>query len=69
MAKFKVGDKVKIVGNSSGHQFEIGEIVYILKVHRSNYSAGRYRIDNTIFDWWFVKQDDIVPFNSTAKVV
>lgn len=69
MAKFKVGDKVKIVGNRSGHQFGIGEIVYILKVHRRNYSAGRHRIDNNILDWWFVMQDDIAPFNSTAKVV
>lgn len=69
MAKFKVGDKVKIVGNSSGHQFEIGEIVYILKVRRSSYSAGRHRIGNNPFDWWFVMQDDIAPFNSTAKVV
>lgn len=69
MAKFKVGDKVKIVGNSSGHMFEIGEAVYILKCNRSNYSAGRCRIDNAPFDWWFVGKDDIVPFNSTAKVV
>ena len=69
MAKFKAGDKVKIVGNSSGHQFEIGEIVYILKVHQYNYSVGRHRIDNNLLDWWFVMQDDIAPINSTAKVV
>ena len=69
MAKFKVGDKVKIVGDTSGHQFRIGEIVYILKVYRNNYSAGRHRIDNNPFDWWFVGKDDIAPFNSTAKVV
>lgn len=26
MTKFKAGDKVKIVGNSSGHQFRFGEL-------------------------------------------
>lgn len=69
MAKFKVGDKVKIVGNSSGHMFEIGETVYILNCYRRNYSAGRQRIDNSPFDWWYVNKDDIAPINSTAKVV
>lgn len=69
MTKFKAGDKVKIVGNSSGHQFRFGEIVYILNVGLTAYAAGRYRVDNSSRDWWYVKKDDIAPINSTAKVV
>lgn len=69
MTKFKAGDKVKIVGNKSGHMFRIGEIVYVLKVYRTAYTAGRHRVDNFPGDWWYVNEDDIAPINSTAKVV
>lgn len=48
--KFKVGDEVEITENNNNHQFDIGEVVEILKVCKedSDYLAwdGRCNV------WW-----------------
>ena len=53
--KFKIGDKVRIVGNECGHQFKIGEIVTIQDVQRSDYKATNGH------DFWFVIDDELEP--------
>jgi hypothetical protein len=55
---FKVGDKVKIVGNTVGHEHNIGEVV-TLKSFDS--------IDRIWFTGeWYVAQEDIEPIVSTT---
>ena len=69
MTKFKVGDKVKIIANTAGHMFDIGEIVYIQQVFDNNYRAGRKRYSTKLLDWWYVGKEDIAPIYFSAKVV
>ena len=55
MSEFKVGDKVKIVGNDSGHQFKIGQVVEVIMVGSIDYrccSLGDFE------DCWFVMEKD-----------
>lgn len=59
--KLKVGDKVRIIGNTNHHGFKTGEIV-TLKRNMSNgnwecYCKDKYRL----FDTWFVRGCDMEP--------
>ena len=56
--KYKVGDKVKITGNSNNPGFSIGETVKILEVFRSHHYRAEY-LDGR--DWWYVNECDIEP--------
>jgi len=57
--KYKVGDKVRVVANSSYHGFCNGDIVVIDKEDGGNYHA--YLFQNPS-EAWFVLQYDIEPF-------
>lgn len=50
MAKFKVGDRVRVVGNSTLHCFKIGEIVRMVSEDKFEYLNGS--------DWWLMNEDD-----------
>jgi hypothetical protein len=52
--KFKVGDKVRVVGNIHFHKFEIGEIV---EIQRS--SSIDYRCASTEGDVWFLSDEEV----------
>lgn len=52
--KFKKGDRLKIIGNSNSHDFELGDIVTIIKLDGGKYiceliAGGDY--------WWCVESD------------
>lgn len=53
--KYKVGDRIKIVGNSNDHQFQIGEIVTITYVGEDDYKA-----ENDKDYWWVVEEDCVL---------
>lgn len=58
--RFKVGDKVRIVENTSAHRFEIGQPVRIKKVTISDYIAES--LDGTE-EWWVAdKELEPAPF-------
>jgi hypothetical protein len=47
--KYKVGDKVRIISNSNGNKFEIGEIVTITQLYEDE---KHYKANNTTDFWW-----------------
>ena len=49
MSKFKVGDRVRIVQETYGHEFNIGDVVEITKVTETDYQA-RSKDDY----WWIL---------------
>jgi len=52
MARYKVGDKVKILKDESGHKFPIGSVVEITEIDKYNKdSYGSLAQDG--FTWWF----------------
>lgn len=70
MNKFHVGQKVKIVANESGHQFNIGDTVELRTIARGGISAWYPSQKNNVhghYGWWWVSEKDIRPIN--AKVV
>lgn len=57
--KFKPGDKVKIIGNISGHSFGDGEIVNVVSLSEIyNDGAVEYRCSNGS-NWWYVMEEDM----------
>ena len=62
--KYKVGDKVRVVGNNHHHQFNIGNLVEIKQVYESDYLC--YGIDNSENKGtWLVDEEDIMPLDYT----
>jgi hypothetical protein len=56
MLKYKVGDVLVVVGNQSGHDFDIGELVEITNLFDDNYYAK-----DAGGDWWAVIDEDLSP--------
>lgn len=60
MKKFKIGDKVRIIGNHSDpHKFEIGEIVTIKTLHNNRYSCTNQK------ESWMVNIDCVAKIEDT----
>lgn len=53
--KFEQGEEVKIVDQTFGHKFEIGEIVKIIAV---NSDHEDYKADNGVI-YWYVRDEEI----------
>jgi hypothetical protein len=67
---FEIGDVVKIVKNTSRHQFRIGERVMIRSVHFAGQPGEHYTcwdLDNK--DWWRVAQEEIAPSQNAQYAV
>lgn len=56
--KFKVGDKVRIIGNEASHSFSIGEIVTVVGEGSPLMSCGHSCRCSGRTDWWFVYEQD-----------
>ena len=54
--KYKVGDRVVIVDNLSGHEFKDGDVVTVCSIRDEFYDCK-----NGIGAMWFVKGCDVVP--------
>jgi hypothetical protein len=60
--KFKVGDKVKIIGNSNHHGFSDGEEVEILKVLIND--PDDYLGKGKWGPKWYLKKEDLSPITN-----
>lgn len=78
--KFKVGDKVKVIAEKRGHEFDVGEIVKIEEISDRDYKCSSLKKDEL---WWmgedefvkvkFIKSDlkdgDIVTYRKGLKKI
>lgn len=69
MSKFKVGDLVKVIGNSNSRGFKIGEIVRIIECRSSGslYSSDYKAAYLDGHDFWYVNGRDLVPYTKEQK--
>lgn len=76
--KFKVGDKVKVIAEKHGHEFDIGEIVRIEEVSDKGYKCSSLKKnelwqmgEDEFVEWKFTKSDlkdgDIVTYRNRDK--
>jgi hypothetical protein len=56
--KFKAGDRLKIVGNKSNHEFDINEEVTVTKTYYND-SNPNFRADNLVDFWWIYHESDV----------
>ena len=57
--KFKIGDKVKIIKNTSGHGFAIGDIVTITETHSDYDGTPHYKVTASNTNSWYCWDDEI----------
>lgn len=78
--KFKVGDKVKVIAEKHGHEFDIGEIVRIEEVSDRGYKCSSLKKnelwwmgEDEFVEWKFTKSDlkdgDIVTYRNGLKKI
>lgn len=67
MSKFKVGDKVKIIGNHNDHEFNIGEIAIVdgEKDIQGDYIVAY--LDKR--DFWYVREEDMELVDEVAEYI
>ena len=57
LTKFEVGKEYRVIGNSNGHEFKVGDVV---RITSSFDSEGEYRAVNLDrSDYWFVVAEDL----------
>ena len=54
MTRYKIGDKVRVIKDICGHQFEIGEVITLDEKHRD---GGWYCV-NQKTDIWFLREEE-----------
>lgn len=59
--KFKVGDKVKVIAEKYGHEFDIGEIVKIEEIDDRDYKCSSLKKD----ELWWMREDEFVKVKFT----
>lgn len=55
----KVGQEVRVVANTTGHEFEIGEIVKIASLLPNGEIEMAEKLDGS--DYWYLDEEDIEP--------
>lgn len=61
--KFKVGDKVKVIARKYGHHFNIGEIVKITQINKSDYTCESFNKH----DIWWLKDNEVAEVKFTKS--
>ncbi|MFR2207175.1 MAG: hypothetical protein ACLS59_06520 [Clostridia bacterium] len=59
--EFKAGDKVKVIAEKYGHEFDIGEIVKIEEIDNRNYKCSSLKKD----ELWWMREDEFVKVKFT----
>lgn len=59
--EFKVGDKVKVIAEKYGHEFNIGEIVKIEEIDDKNYKCSSLKK----YELWWMREDEFVKVKFT----
>lgn len=59
--EFKVGDKVKVIAEKYGHEFDIGEIVKIEEIDDRDYKCSSLKKD----ELWWMREDEFVKVKFT----
>lgn len=59
--EFKVGDKVKVIAEKYGHEFDAGEIVKIEEIDDRNYKCSSLKKD----ELWWMREDEFVKVKFT----
>ena len=60
MQKYKVGDRVRVVGNTTAHGFKIGEVVKMVSEDKFEHLDGS--------DWWLMNRKDYEAVESEADL-
>ena len=55
MSKFKIGDRVRVVGCTTGHQFRVGDVVTVVSLERSCYECCA---DGDWCDTWYLTDNE-----------
>lgn len=68
MLRFKIGDKAKVIGDYSGHDFYLGEIVKILEIG-SEYEPGKdcylaTSVDISDGREWYIDDEELSPYTN-----
>ena len=68
MLRFKIGDKAKVIGDYSGHDFYLGEIVKILEI------GSEYELDEDCYlatsvdipdgREWYIDDEELSPYTN-----
>lgn len=61
--KFKVGDKVKVIAEKRGHEFDIGEIVKIEEISDRDYKCSSLEKN----ELWWMGEDEFVEWKFTKS--
>jgi len=64
--KYKVGDTVTILDNSSGHRYDIGSLLDIISINKSD-SLYCGPVDDDGIDWSFDDEDCALAWNGSAE--
>ena len=61
--KFKAGDEVKVIARKYGHHFNIGEIVKITQINKSDYTCESFNKH----DIWWLKDNEVAEVKFTKS--
>jgi hypothetical protein len=65
--KYEVGQKVRVVANKAGHQFEIGSMVEVLKVLEGDQNVYDLSIQKEGYPRWYGYESDLAPLEVEAS--
>lgn len=63
---FEIGQEVKIIGNTSGHEFDIGETVRVKALGNGGEVESAECLDGS--DYWFLDGEELEPITKMRKL-
>ena len=67
MAKYKIGNRVRVIACKHGHEFDIGNVVTVLYVGDNKYGAS-YECLNENGDSWWLSESEITPAEPEPEI-
>lgn len=67
-AKFKVGDKAMVVGNSSKHEFKINEDVTVVGIGENNITLEPEYVCKNNHEVWYVNESELEPIEPIDQI-